>query len=38
MRPIYNVRTDHFAYLDSDIMTIRPERVMPSGALPDPNI
>jgi len=29
-----NVRTGHFAYFDSEQMTIRPEHVMASGALP----
>jgi NTE family protein len=29
-----NVRTGHFAYFDSEMITIRPEHVMASGALP----
>jgi NTE family protein len=29
-----NVRTGHFAYFDSEKITIRPEHVMASGALP----
>ena len=29
-----NVRTGHFAYFDSEEMTIRPEHIMASGALP----
>ena len=29
-----NVLTDHFAYFDSEKITIRPEHVMASGALP----
>ena len=29
-----NVRTGHFAYFDSEEVTIRPEHVMASGALP----
>ena len=29
-----NVRTGHFAYFDSEEITIRPEHVMASGALP----
>ena len=29
-----NVRTSHFAYFDSEEITIRPEHVMASGALP----
>jgi NTE family protein len=29
-----NVRTGHFAYFDSEMVTIRPEHVMASGALP----
>jgi NTE family protein len=29
-----NVRTSHFAFFDSEKMTIRPEHIMASGALP----
>ncbi|HET8920990.1 MAG TPA: patatin-like phospholipase family protein [Xanthobacteraceae bacterium] len=29
-----NVRTGHFAYFDSEEITIRPEHIMASGALP----